>query len=101
MRDDRQARRGACDGGARPPTEAGDGSSVPADALDLRHLPAPLPLEQGIAAAAALLPGASLVLLTPMLPVPLLQLLQAEGFEVQALALADGSARIDIRRAPA
>lgn len=89
------------DGGARPPMDLGEGSSVPPETLDLRHLPAPLPLEQGLAAAAGLAPGARLVLLTPMLPVPLLQLLHADGFEVQARPLADGSARVDIRRASA
>ena len=66
--------------------------------LDLRDLPAPEPLERALAAADALAPGAELVVLTPLLPLPLLQLLDARGFRTRADWLADGTARVVIRR---
>jgi hypothetical protein len=66
--------------------------------LDLRHLPAPEPLERAIAAADALAPGAKLEVWTPMLPVPLLQLLDARGFRVRAELLKDGTTRIFVER---
>ena len=84
MPDDRFACNG--DGPAPPSAETPDAACLPPEVLDLRHLPAPLPLERGLAAAEALAPGAPLVLLTPMLPVPLLQLLEIRGFQVQAWA---------------
>lgn len=65
--------------------------------LDLRQLPAPEPLERALAAADALAPGAELLLLTPLLPVPLLQLLDARGFAVGTQLLADGTARVRVR----
>lgn len=66
--------------------------------LDLRHLPAPEPLERAIAAADALTPGGKLEVWTPMLPVPLLQLLDARGFTASAELLEDGTARIVVER---
>lgn len=66
--------------------------------LDLRHLPAPEPLERAMAAADALAPGAKLEVWTPMLPIPLLQLLDARGFRVHAELLKDGTARIFVER---
>lgn len=66
--------------------------------LDLRHRPAPEPLERAIAAADALAPGGKLEVWTPMLPVPLLQLLDARGFTARAELLKDGTARIFIER---
>jgi len=66
--------------------------------LDLRQLPAPEPLERAIAAADALSPGAKLEVWTPMLPVPLLQLLDARGFTACAELLKDGTARIVVAR---
>lgn len=66
--------------------------------LDLRHLPAPEPLERALAAADALAPGAELVLLTPLLPIPLLQLLDARGCKAQAQWLSDGTARVVVQR---
>jgi hypothetical protein len=93
--------RFACNGdGAAPPSAEPPDTCLPPEVIDLRHLPAPLPLEWGLAAAEALAPGAPLVLLTPMLPVPLLQLLEIRGFQVQACLLDAGGARVDIRRMP-
>ena len=67
-------------------------------ALDLRNLAAPEPLARGLAAADALAPGEGVELLTPLLPTPLLQLLAERGFEASARMLADGSARVSVRR---
>lgn len=69
--------------------------SVP---LDLRHLPAPEPFERALLAVDALLPGAQLELLTPMLPLPLIELLAARGFVVCARRLDDGTAHVDVSR---
>lgn len=66
--------------------------------LDLRHLPAPEPMQRALAASERLAAGASIEVLTPLLPVPLLQLLEARGFEAQARLLADGSACVRVRR---
>lgn len=66
--------------------------------LDLRALPAPEPLVRALAAADALAPGASLDVLTPMLPVPLLQQLMERGLRANAELLADGSARVRVYR---
>ena len=66
--------------------------------LDLHALPAPQPLERGLAAAEALPPGGSVVLLTPVVPMPLLQLLEApRGFRAEARLRSDG-ARVVVRR---
>lgn len=53
---------------------------ITANALDLRQLPAPEPLLQAIAAVASLAPGAVLRLLTPMRPLPLLDVLRERRF---------------------
>jgi hypothetical protein len=92
-----------------PAALAGDGVDAQAltslaagggpECIDLRALPAPQPLERGLAAADALPPGGSVVLLTPQLPMPLLQLLEARGFRTDARLRSDGSARVVVRRA--
>ncbi len=66
--------------------------------LDLRHLPAPEPMLLAMARSEALASGDSLEVLTPQLPLPLLQLLEARGFVASAELLHDGSARVRIRR---
>jgi hypothetical protein len=66
--------------------------------LDVRHLQAPEPLERAMAAADALPAGARLEVWTPMLPIPLLQLLEARGFMACAELQNDGTARIFIGR---
>lgn len=65
--------------------------------LDLRRLPAPEPMERALQAVDALAPGAELVLLTPLMPVPLLQVLEQRGFEVDARLSSDWSARVTVR----
>lgn len=77
------------------PGDPGKGRDAPV--LDLRQLPAPEPFERAFAAVETLGPGATLVLLTPLLPTPLLQALAARGFDVQAGAQPDGSARVSVR----
>ena len=66
--------------------------------LDLRALPAPQPMERALAAATDLASGAELVVLTPLMPLPLLNLLDDRGFEVTATPLRDGGARVVVRR---
>lgn len=66
--------------------------------LDLRHLAAPEPMLRALAASEALASGDSLVVLTPQLPMPLLQLLEARGLEASADLLQDGSAHVRVRR---
>ena len=66
--------------------------------LDLRRLPAPEPMLRALAASDTLAPGDSLEVLTPMLPIPLLQLLEARGFQASADLLPDGSAHVHVRR---
>lgn len=66
--------------------------------LDLRALPAPQPMDRALAAVEALVQGAELVLLTPLMPMPLLQLLDERGFETFASPLREGGARIVVRR---
>lgn len=78
--------------GQRP--VAGDGP----ECIDLRALPSPQPLERGLAAAEALPRGGCVVLLTPLLPMPLLQLLDTRGFTTESRLLPDGSARVVVRR---
>lgn len=76
------------------------GSAEPVACLDLRLLPAPEPMARALEAVDALKPGMQLVLLTPVMPVPLLQLLDARGFEADAQLLADRTARVRVLRAP-
>lgn len=66
--------------------------------LDLRMLPAPEPMVQALAAADALQPGQSVEVLTPWMPLPLLEQLASSGLDVQAELLADGGARVHIHR---
>lgn len=66
--------------------------------LDLRALPAPQPMERALAEADRLVPGAELVVLTPLMPLPLLDLLDACGFEAAATPLVEGGARVVVRR---
>ena len=80
----------------RPDAESSGISGTPV--LDLRALPAPEPLLRALAAADALAAGASLDVLTPMLPLPLLQQLMERGLRASAQLLADGSARVHVRR---
>lgn len=77
---------------------AGDASRGEPPCLDLRGLPSPEPLERALAAAGALAQGAELVVLTPLMPYPLLQLLSARGFEAAAEFLPGGHARVRVRR---
>lgn len=66
--------------------------------MDLRHLTAPEPMLRTLAASEALARGDSLEVLTPLLPTPLLQLLESRGFEASASLLHDGSAYVRVRR---
>jgi len=69
------------------------------DELDLRHLPAPEPMLRALAAAGELAPGASLAIVAPRLPRPLLMELAQLGFDAELDApAADGSVRVRIRR---
>lgn len=64
--------------------------------LDLRHLPAPEPLVRALAAADALQPGQALEVLTPLLPAPLLEALDARGLRWRSEPCADGGAWVGI-----
>lgn len=64
--------------------------------LDVRHLPAPEPMQQALAAADRLGPGDVLEVLTPLMPIPLLAALAERGLEAQASCLTGGGARIVI-----
>ncbi len=66
--------------------------------LDLRHLPAPQPMERILEALDALAPGAVLVALTPFRPAPLLPMLQDWGYAFTVEDTPDGHARIAICR---
>lgn len=77
------------------------GSAAGPACLDLRALPPPEPFAQALAAIDALAPGGELVLLTPRLPLPLLQLLEARGCEVEARQLPDLTACVRVRTLPA
>lgn len=65
--------------------------------LDLRGLPAPEPMLRALAAADALRPGQALQVLTPLMPTPLLDMLQARGLLITATPLAGGGASVLIR----
>lgn len=62
--------------------------------LDLRHLPAPEPMQRALDATEALLPGQSVSVLTPMVPTPLLEMLAARGLLTTVSPLAGGAARV-------
>ncbi len=66
--------------------------------LDLRALPAPEPLLRALDAVDALAPGQVVVVLTPLLPHPLLVELEARGLLWQASERADGGSEIRIER---
>ena len=70
----------------------------PETALDFRGLPAPEPMARALAAADALLPGGEVAVLTPLMPLPLLDLLAVRGLLTQSRALADGGVVTLIRR---
>lgn len=53
--------------------------------LDLRRLPPPEPLQQALAAAESLAPGAALRVWTPLLPLPLLEALSSRGLSHRIL----------------
>ena len=62
--------------------------------LDLRHLPAPEPMQRALDAIETLLPGQSLSVLTPLLPTPLLEMLSARGLLTVVSPLPGGAARV-------
>lgn len=66
--------------------------------MDLRRLPAPEPMARALEAVDALAPGESVVLLTPLMPMPLLHALDLRGFEASAQLLRDGCARVQVTR---
>ena len=66
--------------------------------LDLRHLQSPEPMLRALAAADALQPGESLHVLTPLLPIPLLDALASRGLHTSAVTLPGGAARVLIHR---
>lgn len=74
---------------------------LPRDAvpeLDLRALPAPEPLLRALEAADALAPGAALRVLTPLLPLPLLEALATRGLSHRILPPAGSGACVLIER---
>ena len=66
--------------------------------LDLRELPAPEPLQRALAAADALEPGQAVEVLTPLLPVPLLDALAARGLSWRSEPCADHGTWVAIVR---
>ena len=74
-----------------------DAANTTAEVLDLRHLAAPEPMVRALEAIDALAPGGALVVLTPMMPLPLLQRLQSMGHDVDAETMPDGTARVCVR----
>lgn len=80
---------------ARATPAEGGGTGPGADAslesaYDFRGLPAPEPMVRALAAADALPPGASVAVLTPLMPAPLLELLAARGLVTDSRELLDG-----------
>jgi len=71
---------------------------VTAIELDLRALPMPEPMERALAAADALAPGGTLSVLTPWMPLPLLQVLAERGLQADAEPLPEQGARVRIHR---
>lgn len=66
--------------------------------LDLRALRAPEPLLQALAAADALEPGQAVEVLTPLLPAPLLEALDARGLHWRSEPCADHGTWVAILR---
>ncbi|HIY70807.1 MAG TPA: DUF2249 domain-containing protein [Candidatus Luteimonas excrementigallinarum] len=64
--------------------------------LDLRHLPAPEPMERILDAVEALCPGDSIEALTPFWPAPLLPLLEMQGCAWRREPSPAGHARVVI-----
>ncbi|MGY0560407.1 DUF2249 domain-containing protein [Luteimonas sp. A277] len=62
--------------------------------LDLRHLPAPEPMERLLNAVDALTPGDSIEALTPFWPTPLLPILEMQGCAWRREPSPDSHARI-------
>ena len=62
--------------------------------LDLRWLPAPEPMLRALAAADALLPGECVCVLTPLLPIPLLDALSARHLRHLAEPEPSGGVRV-------
>ena len=72
-------------------------NAVPAE-LDLRRLPSPQPMLRALEAADALLPGQAVQVLTPLMPMPLLDALASRGLHASAFVMPAGGARVLIRR---
>jgi uncharacterized protein (DUF2249 family) len=68
--------------------------------LDLRALAPPEPLLRALEAVDALRAGQTLEVLTPMLPLPLIDALLHRGFRVRAEPLEDGTARVRVTAPP-
>lgn len=66
--------------------------------LDLRGLPAPEPFLRALDAADALQPGQALEVLTPLLPVPLLEALDSRGLRWRSEPCTDHGTRVAILR---
>lgn len=62
--------------------------------LDLRDLPAPEPMQRALQAADALRQGQSVVVLTPLVPVPLLDALASRGLQTTVSEQPGGGARV-------
>ena len=72
--------------------------AVTVNRLDLRDLPAPEPLQRALAAVDALQPGQALEVLTPLLPLPLLEALEARGLHWRSQPCADRGTWVAILR---
>ena len=68
--------------------------------LDMRHLPPPEPMQRILDALEGLPVRAVLVALTPFRPVPLLPMLEAQGWAWRLADLPEGGCRIAIWRRP-
>lgn len=64
--------------------------------LDLRHLPAPEPMQRILEALEALDPGQTLVARTPCRPTPLIERLKADGYQVAVAVTPTGDAWVQI-----
>ncbi len=71
---------------------------MPAREIDLRGFDAPEPMQRALALADALPPGGAVCVLTPRLPLPLLDALGGRGLQYRATLLDDGCARVWIGR---
>ena len=73
---------------------------TPLRSLDLRGLPAPEPLIRALDAARRLQPGEALEVYTPLVPGPLLELLDEEGVHASVTRLDEGGACVRVHRPP-